>query len=344
MPLSSEKIIKKEEAATRVMNFEAKPIGKIDDHGVKKVIDIQQNTDPGSGFVMDPLLSQKIQIVEKHQKDLDAIIEQQVIERLKALEEKVYKEAYAIGYDEGLEKGVYDNSEKIQLRIESLDKALNEISQLRLKLIIENEAQIVKLTFILAAKIAMNEIYTNPDYIVNLLRKLATNIHAEVETVVHFSDEDYNFLTEASEKLGEEFEFLKKVRLEADKTLSKGDCLIDTNYGLVDARVEERLNKVWIAIKDTLPRTSEPVDVDVLNIMKDKVNEEELNAVPGTDVSNTGMKENLEVSSETEEGQSAETVSNNDAISDNMDRTLEEENSSEVEIIEEDSDTPEDQD
>ncbi|MCB0357040.1 MAG: hypothetical protein KDD40_08540, partial [Bdellovibrionales bacterium] len=39
--------------------------------------------------------------------------------------------------------------------------------------------------------------------------------------------------------------------------MSNGGCILETNYGAIDARIEERLEKVWKAIEDKMPRINE---------------------------------------------------------------------------------------
>ena len=50
------------------------------------------------------------------------------------------------------------------------------------------------------------------------------------------------------------FEFLKKIRLEGVEGISEGGCIVETNYGQIDARFEQRVEKLWEAVSESIHR------------------------------------------------------------------------------------------
>ena len=53
---------------------------------------------------------------------------------------------------------------------------------------------------------------------------------------------------------GREFDFLKNVQLEASAEVTVGGCIIETNYGVIDARVEKRIENIWSELNQALPK------------------------------------------------------------------------------------------
>src|SRR3989344_537733 len=68
-----------------------------------------------------------------------------------------------------------------------------------------------------------------------------------------------DFLERMKNQMGREFEFLKKVRFQVSDQVTSGGCIVETNYGVVDARIEERVNKLWSEMKQALPRVKSPI-------------------------------------------------------------------------------------
>ena len=54
-------------------------------------------------------------------------------------------------------------------------------------------------------------------------------------------------------------EFLKNVKLQAAPNIQPGGCIVETNYGVIDARIAERTSKLWDEISQTLPKVKSKV-------------------------------------------------------------------------------------
>ena len=49
------------------------------------------------------------------------------------------------------------------------------------------------------------------------------------------------------------FDFLENSKLDVDESISQGGCRMSSNYGQIDATVEQRVEKVWSVINENLP-------------------------------------------------------------------------------------------
>jgi flagellar assembly protein FliH len=58
---------------------------------------------------------------------------------------------------------------------------------------------------------------------------------------------------------GREFEFLKAVKFEGDEAVTEGGCILETNYGEIDSRVEQRVEKLWEALVEAIPKVKDKV-------------------------------------------------------------------------------------
>ena len=92
-----------------------------------------------------------------------------------------------------------------------------------------------------------------------VMREAIEMAQIEESVVVQVSPEQIEFLETLKKESGREFEFLKKVKLEASPEVTKGGCIIETNYGEIDARFEERVQKLWVGIEENLFRVKDKV-------------------------------------------------------------------------------------
>ena len=76
----------------------------------------------------------------------------------------------------------------------------------------------------------------------------------EEEIRVQVPQSQFDFISALKNETGREFEFLKKIKFEGNSEIRAGGCLVETNFGEVDARVEQRIASLWETLKENLPR------------------------------------------------------------------------------------------
>ena len=68
---------------------------------------------------------------------------------------------------------------------------------------------------------------------------------------------DFTFIEGLKEKLDKEFDNVKRLKFEASEDVSNGGCVVETNFGDVNATLEQRLERLWGQLNDKLPKTSD---------------------------------------------------------------------------------------
>lgn len=93
-----------------VLNYEAKKIDMDMPRSAKQFVG-EQPLESGARFVIDELISKQTGIFEQEKMKVEQAIDEKVIEKLKDIQEKAYKEAYELGLEEG-KKLAYDNNQE----------------------------------------------------------------------------------------------------------------------------------------------------------------------------------------------------------------------------------------
>jgi|SRR6185312_12548643 len=213
----------------------------------------------GSDFRMSDAIRLQTGVEEMEASGIEEQIENRVLERLKEVQEVAYQEAYQLGLDEGRKEAFKKSSEQIDRRVKAFDLLTNSITNLKKDLIQFNETHLLKLAFHMASRLAHSEIKANPDLIVEVMRKAVEHAQIEEEIKIQVNPAQYDFWESLKKETGREFEFLKKVNFVPVDGISEGGCILETNYGEIDARFEERVNKLWETIAENLYRVKDKV-------------------------------------------------------------------------------------
>ncbi len=213
----------------------------------------------GSDFRMSDAIRVQTGVDKIEASMVEEDVEQKVLERLKEVQETAFQEAYQLGLDEGRKKAFKENADEIKARLDDFDGMLTSIMNLKAELIQHNETHLVQLAFHMAKRLAHGEVQADPKIVTEVIRNAVELAQIEEELTVQVSPEQIAFLEDLKKETGREFEFLKKIRFEPMQGMTPGGCIIQTNYGEIDARFEERVSKLWTSVSESLYRVKDKI-------------------------------------------------------------------------------------
>lgn len=242
----------KEEADKRVFEYTPKKFPIIIPESASNFVNLQKEKD--SDFKISELVAQQSGVAEINRKQIELQIETEALAKLKEIEERAYQEAYELGLIEGTEKAYSDFKGEIKAKLDVLDQMLGLFEKIKVELVEESEAQIVQLLQLIAEKIAMSHVEIHNEVILDVIRKVIEDAQTDEDVILKVSNEDFMFIESVRERLDKKLDYLKRVRMEAVDDIKSGGCILETRYGAIDATLDRRLEKVWQAIADKLPR------------------------------------------------------------------------------------------
>jgi flagellar assembly protein FliH len=213
----------------------------------------------GQDFRMSDVIRIQTGVKDIEANSFEEQIELRTLEKLKQIQEAAYQEAYELGLQEGRQEAFTNSTEEINKKLIHFSGLITNIEKYKTELFQYNESHIVQLAFHMAKRLAHSEIKANPEVVKDVIKSALEIAQSEENVTVHISPEQFDFLENLKKETSREFEFLKKVRLEPNPNLSIGGCIIETNYGEIDARFEERINKLWETISENLYRVKDQV-------------------------------------------------------------------------------------
>jgi flagellar assembly protein FliH len=221
----------------------------------------QQISHPQSSFRMDPILANHTGVSELERVSLEEKVESEALLRVKDLQESAYQQAYKIGLEEGREHALQTYSTEIIEQVKSVSELLQSFESIKKDLVNSNEAHLIRIIYQIAKKLAMREIQNHDDTILAVLKDCIIDTQGDEKVSVRVSPQDFSYLQKFQEIAGPDFEFLKKVKIIDSSDITTGGCIIETNYGVVDASVEKRVDKLWLAVADKIPKIKESFEV-----------------------------------------------------------------------------------
>jgi flagellar assembly protein FliH len=249
-------VVKSHHASKRVFDFVPK---KFDLGTPTQATDYLEIKKAGADFRMSDVIRIQTGVKEIENSDFEEMVELKTIEKLKDVQESAYQEAYQLGLEEGKAEALKNASAEIDSRLGQLDELLTSIRRLKTDLFQFNESHIVQLAFHMAARLAHAEVIADPDRIKDVIRQALEMAQLDEEVTVQVAPSQFLFLESLKKETGREYEFLKKVKLDASPEVTEGGCIIETNYGSIDARLEERVKKLWESIAESLYRVKDKI-------------------------------------------------------------------------------------
>ncbi len=220
-------------------------------------LDYLEQKKHGSDFVMSDVL-RKTTGVEKIEKNTEEQkIEAAVLAKISEIQKQAYDEGFKLGYEEGNKEAFEKKSQELQVGIDEIQKLLESFNDLKKELVQQNERHIITLIYNLAEKIAFDQIEKKPEVIMNIITKAIEQAQLEEDIHVSVSSEQLHFIEQLRQSQQEKFEVLKNVKITGSDEIKPGGCVIETNYGVIDAQVHERTEKLWQELYTLMPKAEE---------------------------------------------------------------------------------------
>jgi flagellar assembly protein FliH len=178
-----------------------------------------------------------------------AQIEAQAEERLKSAE----REAKRQGFEKGREEGYAEGRAEVQRLTDRLHVILEKAMDKRAEILAESENEVVELVLLIARKviktISENQKNVVISNVVQALRKLKTR----GDVIIRVNLADLKLTSEHVKDFMAMAENAKTITVVEDTTVDRGGCVIETDFGQIDARISSQLHEIEERILDVSP-------------------------------------------------------------------------------------------
>lgn len=188
-------------------------------------------------------------IKEQAEKDIEAVKQQAMEDGRRQGHEQGFQE----GYQQGQQQALSEMQGKLQEAVEYAERMQKATETEYKQRIIDAERQIVDIALVAIQRILAREIEENPMVVLPIVREALEKVRDQEQIVIRVSADDFEFVMHAKIDLQMMVGRENALTIIADRTLKSGDCIIDTAYGSVDARIDTQFEMVKKAFQGVLP-------------------------------------------------------------------------------------------
>ena len=192
-------------------------------------------------------------------------LEKQLIEQKEKLSnqskkaEGAIKQAFQEGYKNGVKKGEktgFENAEKeynqqLELIESRLQTMLKNIENSRKELMLDSHKFLLELVVVIAQKVINTEISINKEIILSVIKKALSFIVSREELTLRVSPNDLDTVTNNKNYWASIAEHLETISIKTDERIAQGGCIIESNAGIADARLDVQVNEIISIIETT---------------------------------------------------------------------------------------------
>ena len=177
------------------------------------------------------------------------------VEEIKQKVSDVEKQAYIQGFDKGEKAGMESGENKFKPVLNNFRQAFLELEKVRKEIYLNAEKKTAELALAIAKKIVCHEIATNKEVVLNVVKEAVKKVVNHGRIMIKISPSDLQFIKNSDHGFLNFVDNIENITFEEDKTISNGGCVIETNFGDIDARIERQFQVVEEAFKSEIQRS-----------------------------------------------------------------------------------------
>jgi len=188
------------------------------------------------------------EIIKNAQEEASKIVEDARIEQ-----ETLKSNSRAEGYNQGREEGFAEGKGEVERLVERTHKILEGVMARREEILTETEQQIVELVILMTRKV-VKIISENQKSVVmaNVLQALK-KVKTRGDVTIRVNMEDVKLTSAHTADFIKQVENIQGITVLEDSTVDKGGCVVETDFGAIDARIQNQLSELETAILEISP-------------------------------------------------------------------------------------------
>lgn len=203
--------------------------------------------------------AQAAQIRIEAEKERDRILEdaKKAVDRLEAQtktnlaswEAQARKEGFQKGFDEGYGEGKAEVTRLIE-RIHTITQRLIEK---RSDVIEGAETQVIQLVLLIAQKVVKVISENQRSVVINNVLQALRKLRTRGDVVIRVNLNDLKLTSDNVKDFLRQVENVKSISVVEDSTIEPGGCLIETDFGQIDARISSQLREIEDKVRELMP-------------------------------------------------------------------------------------------
>ncbi len=168
-------------------------------------------------------------------------------------ETQILNDARKRGYQDGWDEGIKKGTDEVKRLIERVQIILDNAIQKRNEIFVETEQQIVGLVLLIAKKVIKVISENQKNVVINNVIQALRKLKSRGEVAIRVNLADLELTSQHKRDFIEMVEGIKSIKILEDSTVDRGGCIIDTDFGSIDARISSQLHEIEDKILELMP-------------------------------------------------------------------------------------------
>jgi len=177
----------------------------------------------------------------------------EIVAESRAKMDEQLKEGYDDGYKKGQEAGFREGNLEAQRLTDRLHTIIERMMDKRQEILAETEQQIVDLVLLMTRKIVKVISENQRNVVVSNVVQALRKVKGRGEVIIRVNLNDVAMTTQHIKDFLSAAENIKNITVVEDSTVDRGGCLIETDFGSIDAKIVSQLNEIEQRILEVSP-------------------------------------------------------------------------------------------
>lgn len=181
-----------------------------------------------------------------------------IIDQAQLRAKQIEQEAFDRGRRDGEEAGITEGKAEVQRVIDRFHIVLSKAIERRNEIIEESESQVVSLVLSIAKKVVKVISENQRNVVINNVMQSLQKLRAKSDVIIRVNLADLSIATKHKEDIVRMAERVRNITIAEDTTVDPGGCIIETDFGEIDARITSQLREIEDRILELAPVKTRP--------------------------------------------------------------------------------------
>ena len=177
----------------------------------------------------------------------------QIVSAAQAERDRLSNEADTTGFDKGHQEGYEKGAAEVDRLIDRMHTILEQVMKRREEILADTESQIVELVILMARKVIKILSENQKNVVMANTMAALKKVKTRGEVTLRVNLEDVKLTTANAQEFINHVENVQGITVLEDSTVERGGCIVETDFGAIDARISSQLQELENKILEVSP-------------------------------------------------------------------------------------------
>ena len=169
---------------------------------------------------------------------------ERILENAHNEEQRIFDKSQKDGFDKGHEEGYQTGNAEADRLVERLHKIIDSVQDKRQDILDNTEQQIVDLVLLMTRKVVKIMSENQKSVIMANVVQALKKVKGRGDVTLRVNLADIKLTTDHVKDFINQVENIKNISIVEDSSVDRGGCIVETDFGAIDARIASQLSEL----------------------------------------------------------------------------------------------------